>query len=139
MFFFVIFYVGRLTQWDNMWLTELKGCQFELHQFARPGWALGLNLIMRLLVTFRLEMYFRVCSTNNFFITYFFSVSLKFWSCYVTVEWGNLKVKNGTLCLDKLSWFFFLLLRRTVFSFSFNFCNEQSNFRNRILTNDIPE
>ena len=36
--------------------TELKGSEFKTHRWARPGWALGPNLIMNLQVTFRLDM-----------------------------------------------------------------------------------
>ena len=36
----------RLAQWDSTYHTELKGSQFETHRWARPGWALGANLII---------------------------------------------------------------------------------------------
>ena len=45
-----------LAQWYNAQYTELKGSQFRFHRWARPGWVLGPNLIMRLQVTFWLDM-----------------------------------------------------------------------------------
>ena len=38
-----------------------------------------------------------MCFAGNFNPLFFFSVSLKFQACYITVQWGDFTVKNGTL------------------------------------------
>ena len=45
-------------------------------------------------ITFRLDM--QIVFRWQFHIPYFFSVSLKFWACYITVQWGDLTEKNVT-------------------------------------------
>ena len=67
--------------------------------------------------------------------------------CYITGQSGKFRVKNTTLCLRILFWYFCLLLvclfvfhKKIVILSFFIFCfNELPNFRNRILTNQKPE
>ena len=75
------------------------------------------------------------------FITYIFSVSLKFQACYITGQWGEFTVKNATLHVLILFWHFFLFLIKKLcfFRFHFFFFDEVSNFRHRILTNQKPK
>ena len=40
----------------------------------------------------------RECFHAQSLVTYIFSVSLKFGACYIS-QWGELRVKNATLCL----------------------------------------
>ena len=62
----------------------------------------------------------------------FHSVSLKFWACYITGQWGEFRVKNATSCLHILFWHFFVVFIKKFVFLSFSLL---SNFRNRILTN----
>ena len=86
-----------------------------------------------------------MCSNDNFLSPIFLFVSLKFRACYITGEWGEVRVKNATLYLHIPFWLFLLLLL-LLFSFKtlcfhhfhFFFFAEVSNFRNRILPNQKP-
>ena len=77
----------------------------------------------------------------QFHITYFFSVPLKFWACYIAVQWGDFKVKNVTLCLHILSWHSFLVFspKNCFCNFHFFFGDEASHFQNTVLTNQKIE
>ena len=60
----------------------------------------------------------------QFLVTYIFSLSLKFGACYITSQWGELRVKNAILSLQVLFLVFWLLffIKEFVFlSFSFLF------------------
>ena len=54
-------------------------------------------------------------------ITYIFSVSPKFRTCYITGQCGEFTVKIATLYLHKLSWHFIVVFHQTFLSFSFLF------------------
>ena len=72
---------------------------------------------------------------------YIFSVSLKFGACYITGHWGEFRVKNATICLHILFWYFFVVFHHKicVFIIFISFFDKVSNFRNRILTNQKRE
>ena len=51
-------------------------------------------------------------------ITYIFSVFLKFWTCYITVQWRDFTGNNATLYLHILSWrFLMFFIEKFVFIF----------------------
>ena len=74
------------------------------------------------------------------FVTYIFSVSLKFRASYITGWWGELREKNVTLCVHILSWHFVVVFyqKNCVFIIINSFFDKVSNFHNRILTNQKP-
>ena len=55
MFLFLIYYFSYFS-YVVVTAVEFKGSQFEFHRWDTPGWALGSNPIMRVLVSFRLEI-----------------------------------------------------------------------------------
>ena len=58
----------------------------------------------------------------QFFITYIFSVSLKFQACYFMGQWGEFTVKNTTLYLNILSLhFFFVFHQKKLCFYRFHF------------------
>ena len=70
----------------------------------------------------------------QFLIFYIFSVCLTFGACYITGQFGVIRVKNDTFCLYVLFWHFLMFfIKEFVFlSLSFLFFDEVSNFRNNI-------
>ena len=72
---------------------------------------------------------------------YISSVSLKFRACYITGQWGEFRVKNATICLHILFWYFFVVFHHKicVFIIFISFFDKVSNFCNRILTNQKRE
>ena len=83
-----------------------------------------------------------VCSSDKM-IPIHFSVSVKFGACYITGQWGEF-LKNVTYAFV---YFFGILLLLLFFIIKFSisiifisfFCDEISNFRHRILTNEKHE
>ena len=69
------------------------------------------------------------------FITYIFSLSLKFGACYMTVQWSEFRVKNVTIYFHI---YFFVIFHELCFYHFITF-GEVTNFRNRILTNQKLE
>ena len=69
----------------------------------------------------------------------YFSVSLKSVACNITDQWGEFRIKNATLCIHIVFWYFFVFHHKIfafiVFIFFF-FFDEVSNFCNRILKLD---
>ena len=63
----------------------------------------------------------------QFLITYTFSVSLKFLACYITGQWGELIVKNATLCLHILSWHNYVVFMIFIFLWSIEFAWQNIN------------
>ena len=57
----------------------------------------------------------------QFLITYIFFVSLKFRACYITGQCGEFTVKNATLYLLILSWYFLLFFFKKLVLLSFSF------------------
>ena len=55
----------------------------------------------------------------QFFITYIFSVSLKFGARYTTGQWGEFIVKNAILCLHKLFEHFAVVFHQKMHVFIF--------------------
>ena len=72
---------------------------------------------------------------------YIFSISLKFGACFITGQWGKFRVKNATICLHILFWYFFVVFHHKicVFIIFISFFDKVSNFRNRISTNQKRE
>ena len=73
----------------------------------------------------------------QFLISYIFSLSLKFQTCYITGQWGEFTVKIRMLLYTDiyiLSWHFYLFSIIYNFIIFISFFDEVSNFRNRILT-----
>ena len=69
----------------------------------------------------------------QFFITHIFNVFLKFEACYITIRWGEFRIKNAIYLFHVLFWYFFgviLIIKFVFFNIyvSFFFC---LNFRNR--------
>ena len=71
---------------------------------------------------------------------YFLCIS-KVWSMLHHRSWGEFRVKNATLCLYIILWYFLFFIKKFVFlSFSsLFFFDEVSNFRNRLLANQKSE
>ena len=67
--------------------------------------------------------------------------TFKFWTCYITGQWDEFRVKNGTLCLHPLFEAFFVVFYQKicVFIIFISFIDEASSFRNRVLTNQKSE
>ena len=72
-------------------------------------------------------------------ITYIFSVSLKFWTCYIRDQWRDFTGNNATLYLHILSWRFFDVFHQNICVHFHLFFAEVSNLRNRLLTNQKLE
>ena len=72
---------------------------------------------------------------------YIFSISLKFVACYITGHWGEFRVKNDTICLHILFWYFFVIFHHKicVFMIFISFFDKVSNFCSRILTDQKRE
>ena len=76
----------------------------------------------------------------QFFITYIFSVSLKFEACYFTGQSSKFWVKTHTLFLCTFLTFCCCFLSKKLCFYHFHcFFFEVSNFRSRILTNQESE
>ena len=65
-------------------------------------------------------------------------MSLKFVACYITCQWGELRVKNATLSayILYLAFFFVFYQKICVFVISISFFDKVSNLHNRILLNN---
>ena len=61
--------------------------------------------------------------------------------CYITGQWGKVRVKNATLCLRKLFLSFFVVFheKKLAFIIPIFAVDEASNFRDKILTNQKSE
>ena len=56
----------------------------------------------------------RVCSSDKMIPLLYFSVSLNFGVCYITVQWGEFTTKNATLCFHLLFWHFFVVFHHKI-------------------------
>ena len=76
---------------------------------------------------------------RQFLLIYIFSVTLKFFACYITVKWDEFTIRNAILYFHVLSWHFFfvVLFHYKIFAFIvfIPFVDNVSNFRNKMLTN----
>ena len=52
---FLIFYTGRLAQWDSKVMDFSSTDGFDIHGWARLGWPVEANLITKLLLTLALH------------------------------------------------------------------------------------
>ena len=103
--YILLFFVTQQTDGSQCFLV------FE-HVLSRVS-----NVIDIMTITFFSKSVFHW----QLFITYIFSVSLKFQACYITGQWGEFTVKNATLHVLILFWHFFLFLIKKLCFFRFHF------------------
>ena len=93
------------------------------------------NLFLEILLVATRESVPLTSSYHPYFLDIF-----KVWACYITGQWGEFSVKNATLYLHILFWYFVVFAQqKNIFIIFISCFDEVSNFRNRMLTNQKPK
>ena len=97
-----------LAEGLEVYLKRLKHRSFRMHfaQFIKRTtscspckWCSSRNHVhesVKIMHDLHKVILSRVCSTDNFLITYITFVSLKFRASYITAQWNQFKLKNAT-------------------------------------------
>ena len=81
-----------------------------------------------------------VASVLHWLFTYILSVSVRSRACYIMCQWDEFRVKNASLSLNVLFWHFLIFfIKKLVFIIFISLSDKESNFCNRILTNQKPD
>ena len=102
-------------------------------------WLLGISTCVLSSAGFFIKFLWNLlpdCSTTvinwQFFITYIFCFSLKFGTYYIMGHWGELRMKNASLCLHVHFCHFLLFFTKSLCFNHFHFF--VTKFHNRLLT-----
>ena len=79
--------------------------------------------------------FLRVSSSDKMIPLQYFSVSLRFGTCYITGQSGELRIKNAVFGF----FLFFFIIKYVFFIIFISFFDEVSNFRGRTSTNQKQE
>ena len=81
-----------------------------------------------------------VASVLHWLFTYIFSVYVRSRACYIMCQWDEFRVKNASLSLNVLFWHFLIFfIKKLAFIIFISLSDKESNFCNRILTNQKPD
>ena len=125
MFPSVVWLVVTCNLWSLAVNHSLTYLAFHSHK-KRTGYGLSVSYDYGLFINDLVKCFFLIQELIflfesvfhwRFFITYIFSVSLKFRVCYTMDKWGEFTVKNATLFLHMLSWHFLLFFIQKSFCF----------------------